>query len=580
MYGRWDERCAIIGRVLMVFGIAAAATGCSFFTSERPLIADAIAASPFGLAAVVTLRPEAKPDSPDSADTITLVRSGRDYVAVGLPPDNSLSVRFAPLNGNSEFFILQARLGADLRYAGARVEPSAQRFAYFKATASPADNGPGLSECGSDVCVGDLGAFAGVIRKAIAAGTTDESVFTILKTLDEPGTLNDGLLAIGRQDYLTAVTVLRPLAHFGSLTAQGALGVMYYSGLGVPQDDKVAVAFFRNAAEQGDVQAQNNLGVMYEEGRSVEADLGEAARWYELAAAQGHSIARENLQEIQRLIAQAPANERVPSGTGQAGPDDLASAREFDTPLHADPWLACAAGIDRDRTIAACTEVIEAPRTTSDRLALASRYRGEVYFAAAVAGTGDHFCEDADEIEEHIFSERYLLERPLLAAIRRIDPPVLLIDEVDRADEEFEAFLLEILSDFQVSIPELGTIAATAIPRVVLTSNGTRELSDALRRRCLYHYVDFPDVDREAAIVRTRLPGIDTALALQVSRLIASIRRKDLRKVPGVAETLDPRTSTISSDVWRRGDDRCRPGDSDAGGGIRSRPPVSAWRSG
>ena len=147
--------------------------------------------------------------------------------------------------------------------------------------------------------------------------------------------------------------------------------------------------------------------------------------------------------------------------------------------------------------------------------------------------------EDADQIEEHIFSERYLLERPLLAAIRRIDPPVLLIDEVDRADEEFEAFLLEVLSDFQVSIPELGTITATAIPRVVLTSNGTRELSDALRRRCLYHYVDFPDVDREAAIVRTRLPGIDTALALQVARLIASIRREDLRKMPGVAETLD-----------------------------------------
>src|SRR5262245_51866710 len=99
--------------------------------------------------------------------------------------------------------------------------------------------------------------------------------------------------------------------------------------------------------------------------------------------------------------------------------------------------------------------------------------------------------ENADAIEEHIFSERYLLERP----------PVLLIDEVDRADEEFEAFLLELLSDFQVSIPELGTIKATAIPRVVLTSNGTRELSDALRRRCLYHYVDFPDVDREAKII-------------------------------------------------------------------------------
>jgi MoxR-like ATPase len=147
--------------------------------------------------------------------------------------------------------------------------------------------------------------------------------------------------------------------------------------------------------------------------------------------------------------------------------------------------------------------------------------------------------ENADAIEEHIFSERYLLERPLLAAIRRDKPPVLLIDEVDRADEEFEAFLLELLSDFQVSIPELGTIKATSIPRVVLTSNGTRDLSDALRRRCLYHYVDFPDVDREAKIILVRTPGIDTALALQVARMIAAIRKEDLRKVPGVAETLD-----------------------------------------
>jgi MoxR-like ATPase len=147
--------------------------------------------------------------------------------------------------------------------------------------------------------------------------------------------------------------------------------------------------------------------------------------------------------------------------------------------------------------------------------------------------------ENAETIEEHIFSEKYLLERPLLAAIRRVKPPVLLIDEVDRADEEFEAFLLELLSDFQVSIPELGTIKAVSIPRVVLTSNGTRELSDALRRRCLYHYVDFPEVDREAKIILTRTPGIETALALQIARMVAEVRKEDLRKMPGVAETLD-----------------------------------------
>jgi MoxR-like ATPase len=147
--------------------------------------------------------------------------------------------------------------------------------------------------------------------------------------------------------------------------------------------------------------------------------------------------------------------------------------------------------------------------------------------------------ENVDAIEEHIFSEKYLLERPLLAAIRRATPPVLLVDEVDRADEEFEAFLLELLSDFQISVPELGTIKAVSIPCVVLTSNGTRELSDALRRRCLYHYVDFPDVDREAKIILTRVPNVDATLALQIARMVAAVRKEDLRKVPGVAETLD-----------------------------------------
>ena len=147
--------------------------------------------------------------------------------------------------------------------------------------------------------------------------------------------------------------------------------------------------------------------------------------------------------------------------------------------------------------------------------------------------------ESAEAIEAQIFSEDYLLERPLLAAIRRASPPVLLIDEIDRADEEFEAFLLELLSDFQVTIPEFGTIKALTIPRVVLTSNATRELSDALRRRCLYHYLDFPDVDREAAILRTRLPDIDAGFALQIARMVAGLRKEELRKTPGVAETLD-----------------------------------------
>jgi MoxR-like ATPase len=161
-----------------------------------------------------------------------------------------------------------------------------------------------------------------------------------------------------------------------------------------------------------------------------------------------------------------------------------------------------------------------------------------------------------DEVEAHIFSDAYLLERPLLAAIRRIDPPVLLIDEIDRADEEFEAFLLELLSDFQVSIPELGTVRAIAVPRVVLTSNGTRELSDALRRRCLYHVLDFPDVDREARILLARVPGIDAALAVQVARLMAEMRKQELSKTPGVAETLDWAAALVGLGVPRLDADR------------------------
>ncbi len=145
----------------------------------------------------------------------------------------------------------------------------------------------------------------------------------------------------------------------------------------------------------------------------------------------------------------------------------------------------------------------------------------------------------AAEKERHIFSDRFLLKRPLLQAITMPQSPVLLVDEIDRADEEFEAYLLEVLSDYQISIPELGTIKATTTPYVVLTSNATRELSDALRRRCLYHYVDYPSPDKELAIVRSHLPGIGERLAGQVIDFVQTLRREDLRKRPGIAETLD-----------------------------------------
>lgn len=152
----------------------------------------------------------------------------------------------------------------------------------------------------------------------------------------------------------------------------------------------------------------------------------------------------------------------------------------------------------------------------------------------------EHSTLNEAEKEKNIFSEDYLLKRPLLQSISAKDKsPVLLIDEIDRTDEEFEAFLLELLSEFQITIPELGTIKAQHIPYVILTSNRTRELSDALKRRCLYHWVDYPSKEKELAIVYKRFPEIEQRLATQLVHFIQALRLKKLQKTPGVSETLD-----------------------------------------
>jgi MoxR-like ATPase len=157
--------------------------------------------------------------------------------------------------------------------------------------------------------------------------------------------------------------------------------------------------------------------------------------------------------------------------------------------------------------------------------------------AEQVSGPGGATAWSA--LESDIFSEEFLLARPLLAAIRAPEPVVLLIDEVDRLEVETEALLLEVLSDYQVSIPELGTMASTQTPLVFLTSNNSRELSEALKRRCLYLYIDYPSVEREQEIVRSRVPGIAEHLAAQVSGLVRSLRAMDLKKRPSVSETID-----------------------------------------
>ncbi len=154
-----------------------------------------------------------------------------------------------------------------------------------------------------------------------------------------------------------------------------------------------------------------------------------------------------------------------------------------------------------------------------------------------IQASGDD--NDWSEIEDDLFSEEFLLTRPLLEAIRAEDRVLLLVDEVDRLEVETEALLLEILSEYQVSIPELGTVRATQVPLVFLTSNATRELSEALKRRCLYLYIDYPDLEREREIVMAKVPGVDANLADQVARIVRSIRQLDLKKSPSVSETLD-----------------------------------------
>jgi MoxR-like ATPase len=161
-------------------------------------------------------------------------------------------------------------------------------------------------------------------------------------------------------------------------------------------------------------------------------------------------------------------------------------------------------------------------------------YRKQLLHIQAGANSGG-----GDDVEGELFSERFLLSRPLLEAIRSSDPAVLLVDEVDRLEAETEALLLEVLSDYQVSIPELGTVVATRIPLVFLTSNNTRELSEALKRRCLYLPLDYPDLERERAIVEAKVPGVSAHLAEQVARVVRSLRALDLHKPPSVSETLD-----------------------------------------
>lgn len=231
------------------------------------------------------------------------------------------------------------------------------------------------------------------------------------------------------------------------------------------------------------------------------------------------------------------------AGQGYVASSDLAMALHLALALGRPLLLEGAAGVGKTevaRALAAwkacllirlqCHEGLDASQAIYEW-----NYQRQLLAIRALAEAG----ETGRAVEARLFSEDYLLERPLLRAIRQPAAPVLLIDEIDRADEEFEAYLLEVLADFQITIPEMGTLRAVTRPMVILTSNGTRDLSDALRRRCLYAHVDYPDRATELAILQARCPQVEAALAAQIVGFVQDLRKEALEKKPGVAEMLD-----------------------------------------
>jgi len=231
------------------------------------------------------------------------------------------------------------------------------------------------------------------------------------------------------------------------------------------------------------------------------------------------------------------------AGVGYVASDDLAVALHLALELGRPLLLEGAAGVGKTEVARVLADVRETELVRlqcyegldAAQAIYEWNYQRQLLAIRASAEGG----ETGKAVEDRIFSREYLLERPLLAAITKDKAPVLLIDEVDRADEEFEAYLLEILSEFQITVPELGTIKATTHPIVILTCNGTRDLSDALRRRCLYSYVNYPDAATELAILNARRPGLNQRLASQIIGFVQKLREEELEKTPGIAEMLD-----------------------------------------
>ncbi|MEX2504966.1 MAG: MoxR family ATPase, partial [Egicoccus sp.] len=234
------------------------------------------------------------------------------------------------------------------------------------------------------------------------------------------------------------------------------------------------------------------------------------------------------------------------AGVGYLADTGLATAAYLTLALRRPLLLEGDAGVGKTATAAALAQVLDAPLLRlqcyegidASQALYDWNFPAQILHLRAAEASGRGSRSDDAQLEGELYDRRFLVSRPLLQALET-DPVVLLIDEVDRADDEFEALLLEVLGDFTVSVPELGTIRAATPPVVVLTSNRTREVHDALKRRCYYHWVDHPSFTREVEIVRTRLPGVGERLAREVVSAVQTLREQDLLKTPGVAETLD-----------------------------------------
>jgi tetratricopeptide (TPR) repeat protein len=375
----WYRHCFRIGTILL---LCLGLVGC--YVSDKPLIsADQATPPPF---AALTYK--------EKANTVTLVRKGGGLVEVlATAPDDSDGAASPPfeavmllLRVADDYFAFQFPdpKSPQVSYGGLHIDTSANKLELLAFGGVPQDNMPsGLRTCGDNVCVDNLAAYIKTLKDAINSKQKPDLTFDILSIVPNDVTLTDAVAAYRNNDLATALTEFRFLAASGNPEAQTMLGIMYYSGKGVPQDDQAAFSWYQLAAKKGNPQAENNLGVMYEKGRGVPQDYGLAAKWYGMAAAQGQAMGKANLADLQQKHLQPDASS---SGGAVAA-----------TQVTADDWTVCAQNGDADTSIKACSSIIDSSAETGENHAYALGSRGNAYLKK---GDADHAIADFDNAIE------------------------------------------------------------------------------------------------------------------------------------------------------------------------------------